>query len=104
MKKHKNTRKLRNGGKTFASHKPVEIYYNDKKIMCDICKHHIYDEIIGTLGKSKVRSGMVEFAFGEIGEVLDTTSIIVYVCKQCGNCRTIRNSDDNKMSIITKEV
>lgn len=98
------TRKKSHGGKTFASSKPIKLFYKSKQLLCEVCNHDMYEEIIGTLGKSKVRSGLAEMVLGDFGKILDTTSIIVYVCKDCGNCKMIRNTDDDKMVITAQEV
>jgi len=89
----KNKRKL-GGGKTWASSTPVSLTYNGQSVPCDLCRQNLYTENIGTLGKSKVRSGLSSFFFGEVGEVLDTTSIITYFCNTCGLSKIIRNNDN----------
>lgn len=90
----KNTRKTRKrGGKTFANNRPVSLNYNANPIKCDVCASNNYTEIIGTIDKSKVRSGFGQFFFGEAAEILDNTSIIIYTCNTCGMCKIIRNKD-----------
>jgi len=90
----KNARKTRKrGGKTFASSKPVTLSYNNNPILCDVCKSTSYTEVIGTIDKSKVRSGIGQFFFGEAAEILDNTSVIIYTCNTCGMCKIIRNKD-----------
>ena len=90
----KNARKTRKrGGKTFASSKPVTLNYNNNPILCDVCKSNNYTEVIGTIDKSKVRSGFGQLFFGEAAEILDNTSIIIYTCNACGMCKIIRNKD-----------
>jgi ssDNA-binding Zn-finger/Zn-ribbon topoisomerase 1 len=91
-KKGGKTRKLK-GGKTFSSSAPVKISYNGKEITCDICGSNNYTETTGAFGKSKVRSGVGQFFFGEAAEILDTTSVIIYTCNTCGLCKIIRNKD-----------
>jgi len=98
----KNRTCKKKGGKTFGSSKLVNIYYDDNNILCDVCKNDKYNEVIGALEKSKVRSGFGQFFFGEAAEILDNTSVIIYVCSNCGNCRIIRNTD--KLKIVAKEV
>jgi len=98
--KKRFTRKIyRNigGGKTWASSTPVSLTYLNNPVSCDVCRQNNYTENIGTLGKSKVRSGLTSFFFGEAGEVLDTTSIITYFCNSCGLSKTIRNNDNIKI-------
>jgi hypothetical protein len=97
------TKKTRHGGKTFASSKPVKITYEGSPILCDVCKHDTYTETIGSLNKSKVRSGLGQFVLGDAAEILDTTSIIVYFCKQCGNGRMVRNADEYEKKIVAAE-
>jgi hypothetical protein len=90
------------GGKTFASNKNVQLFYNNTEISCDVCKENNYKETIGTIDKSKVRSGVGQFFFGEAAEILDNTSIIIYTCNTCGLCKIIRNKDP--IRIVAKEV
>ena len=90
-KKNRITRKK--GGKTFASNKPVSLKYNGNDVKCSVCGTNNYTEVIGTIDKSKVRSGFGQFFFGETAEILDNTSIILYTCNTCGMCQIIRNLD-----------
>lgn len=96
-KSARKTYRRKGGGKTFASSTPVSLSYNGEAVKCDLCGYNHYTENIGTLGKSKMRSGVTSFFFGEVGEVLDTTSIITYFCNKCGLSKTIRNNDDIKI-------
>jgi hypothetical protein len=89
-KKHNKTYK---GGKTFASNKPVQLFYNENEVVCDVCKKNNYKETTGALDKSKVRSGIGQLFFGDAAEILDTTSVIIYTCTTCGLCKIIRNKD-----------
>jgi len=91
IKKNRITRKK--GGKTFASSKPVSLKYSDKAIVCDVCGSNNYTETIGAIEKSKVRSGVGQFFFGDTAQILDNTSIIMYTCNTCGMCKVIRNQD-----------
>lgn len=93
----RKTYRRKGGGKTFASSTPVSLSYKGEAVKCDLCGYNHYTENIGTLGKSKMRSGVTSFLFGEVGEVLDTTSIITYFCNKCGLSKTIRNNDDIKI-------
>ena len=63
-------------------------------VICALCRQNNYTENVGTLGKSKARTGLGSFFFGEVAEVLDTTSIITYFCNTCGLSKTIRNNDN----------
>ena len=90
------------GGKTFASNKMVQLFYNNASIGCEVCKENNYKETIGTIDKSKVRSGVGQFFFGDAAEILDNTSIIIYTCNTCGLCKIIRNKDP--IRIVAKEV
>ena len=96
-KSARKTYRRKGGGKTFASSTPVSLSYKGEAVKCDLCGYNHYTENIGTLGKSKMRSGVTSFFFGEVGEVLDTTSIITYFCNKCGLSKTIRNNDDIKI-------
>ena len=78
--------------------KEVPLSYNGKLILCEICNHKYYEEISGTLGKSKLRSTAGQFIFGDYAGTIDNTSLLLYVCKQCGYCRIVR---DNKGTMIT---
>lgn len=92
-KKHSNkTRKIK-GGKIFSANKNVQLNYQGKPINCEVCGVNNYTENTGTFGKSKVRSGVGQFFFGDAADVLDTTSVIIYTCNNCGLCRIIRNKD-----------
>ncbi len=93
----RKTRQKNGGGKTFASSTPVSLSYNNMSVICALCRQNNYTENIGTLGKSKVRTGLGSFFFGEAAEVLDTTSIITYFCNTCGLSKTIRNNDNIKI-------
>lgn len=96
----KNARKTRKrGGKTFATSKPVTLNYNNNPILCDVCKSNNYTEVIGTIDKSKVRSGFGQFFFGEAAEILDNTSVIIYTCNACGMCKIVRNIDNKKITV-----
>ena len=89
----KNKRK-NGGGKSYASSTPVSLTYNGMSVICALCRQNNYTENVGTLGKSKMRTGLGSFFFGEAAEVLDTTSIITYFCNNCGLSKTIRNNDN----------
>jgi len=93
-KKKSNKRRTLKAGKALSESEPVNLFYESKQVLCNICNHNVYEEITGTLGKSKVRAGVGDFFFGSIAGVVDSTSIITYVCKRCGNCKIIRNSSD----------
>ena len=109
-RKHKSskrkTRKNR-GGKPFATDVPVKLVIRNNEgkmfdVPCDVCKNNNYTETIGTIGKSKLRSGFGQVMFGDAADILDTTSVILYFCNFCGNCRTIRNKDP--LRIVTLPV
>lgn len=85
--------KKRRGGKTFASSKSIKLSYNGGDVVCDVCKNNNYTETIGAFDKSKVRSGVGQAIFGDVAEILDTTSVIIYTCNTCGLCKVIRNKD-----------
>jgi len=87
-------RRTLKAGKTFSESKPVNLFYQSKQLLCNICNYNVYEEITGIIGKSKVRSGVGDFFFGSIAGVVDSTSIITYVCKRCDNCKIIRNSPE----------
>jgi hypothetical protein len=101
------TNKLRNrrtrktmGGKTFSQTKPVEIKYNNTYVVCDLCKHKEFTENTGSFGKSKVRSTAAQVFLGDLAETIDTTSVIIYTCNECGLCKIIRNKDPLKIIAI----
>jgi hypothetical protein len=91
--KHSNRTRKINGGIIFGSNQNVRINYEGKPINCEVCGQNNYTENTGTFGKSKVRSGVGQFFFGDAADVLDTTSVIIYTCNNCGLCRIIRNKD-----------
>jgi ssDNA-binding Zn-finger/Zn-ribbon topoisomerase 1 len=80
-------------GKLYGTSGNVKLTYNDKSVLCEVCNENNYKEKTGSFGKSKVRSGIGEVFFGDVAEVLDTTSIIIYICNQCGLCKVIRNRE-----------
>lgn len=104
----RKTRKLTHktsGGKAFATDGPVKLVIKNNQgqafdVPCDVCKNNNYTEVIGSIGKSKVRSGFGQVMFGEAADILDTTSVILYFCNFCGNCRTIRNKDPIRITAI----
>ena len=100
--KRNNKTKSWKGGKTFASDKNVKLSYNDNDVVCDLCKKDEFKETVGSLDKSKVRSGVGQAFFGKAAQILDTTSVIIYTCDNCGLCKMIRNKDPIK--ILAKEV
>jgi hypothetical protein len=98
--KKRNNRSLK-GGKTFASDKNVNLSYQDNSVVCDLCKNDEFKETISSLDKSKVRSSVGQAFFGKAAQILDTTSVIIYTCDNCGLCKMIRNKDPIK--IVAKE-
>jgi hypothetical protein len=98
-KKGGKTRRLK-GGKTFSSSVPVQLTYNNKEVICDVCSSNNYKEFTGSIDKSKVRQGFGQMFFGETADVLDNTSVIIYICNTCGMCKIIRNRDP--LQIIAK--
>lgn len=99
-KNNKTKRKNDGGGKTFSESSPVNIFFNNQSIVCYVCGHDRYTETVGTINKSKVRSGVGQVFFGDIADVIDNTSIIMYACINCGCCKMVRNSDS--LQIISK--
>jgi transcription elongation factor Elf1 len=93
-KQIRKTKRKTSGGKSYASSTPVSLTYNGMSVICALCRQNNYTENVGTLGKSKMRSGIGSFLFGDAAEVLDTTSIITYFCNNCGLSKTIRNNEN----------
>jgi ssDNA-binding Zn-finger/Zn-ribbon topoisomerase 1 len=93
IKGGKNKTLKNKGGKAISSSKSVKLNYHNKGIDCEVCEKNDYTENTGTFGKSKLRSGVGQFIFGDAADVLDTTSVIIYTCNTCGLCRIIRNKD-----------
>ena len=81
------------GGKTTASSTPVQLSFQSKPLVCSVCAENKYNEVIGTTGKSKIRRGLGDLVFGSAISIIDSTSVILYFCTNCGTCRTIRNVD-----------
>lgn len=100
LKTIKNKNQNLKGGKTMSSSSPVKLDYKGKDLVCDVCGTNNYTENTGAFDKSKVRSGVGQFFFGDAAEILDTTSVIIYTCNTCGLCKIIRNKDP--LSITTK--
>jgi hypothetical protein len=98
---HKRTTRKnphKKGGKSFALVEPVKLVIQNNQgnifdVPCDVCKNNNYNEVLGSIGKSKLRSGFGQVMFGDAADILDTTSVILYFCNFCGNCRIIRNKD-----------
>jgi ssDNA-binding Zn-finger/Zn-ribbon topoisomerase 1 len=91
---HKNNKtQKRVAGKMYGISGNVKLTFNGKNVVCEICKENNYKEKTGSFGKSKIRSGVGEVIFGDVAEVLDTTSVIIYICNNCGLCKVIRNKD-----------
>jgi ssDNA-binding Zn-finger/Zn-ribbon topoisomerase 1 len=104
LRKNPKTRKTykKRGGKTFSSNGSQTLTYSvtNTPVTCEICNSNDYTEVIGTIGKSKVRTGVFNAVFGDgTGDVFDNTSIIMYTCNVCGHCRFIRNK--NPLLIVT---
>ena len=93
------TRKIL-GGKTFSQTKPVEIKYQNRNVVCDLCKNKEFTENTGSFGKSKVRSTAAQVFLGDLAETIDTTSVIIYTCNECGLCKIIRNKDPLKIIAV----
>lgn len=92
------TRKIK-GGKMISSDKNVQLNYQKKMINCEVCGKNNYKETTGTFGKSKIRSGVGDLLFGDSANILDTTSVIIYTCNNCGLCRIIRNKEPLQINI-----
>ena len=90
------------GGKTLSSSEPVKLTYEQRDINCEICGSNNYTENTGTLNKSKVRSGLGHMFFGDIADVVDNTSVIIYTCNKCSYCRMVRNLD--KRLVIANKI
>ena len=106
-KKRKNFRKTKKNyilqggigpGKT-TSDGNVKLQYKHEKtsvfteVKCENCSSNNYNEVIGTLGKSKARTVVGDFFLGDDMKNIDNTSIISYFCNTCGLCKMIRNKD-----------
>jgi hypothetical protein len=88
----KTRRNIQKGGKT-TSDGNVKLSYNGNELKCTICGTNNYEEVIGSINKSKARTIIRNFLLGsETGDV-DNTSVITYFCNTCGLCKMIRNKD-----------
>ena len=108
-KKRKTTRKMKSkrfGGEFFSSSTPVSLVYDGQPVVCDVCKQNSYTETGGALGKGKGRAVLSSFFFGDLGQSLDTTSVIAYFCKNCGLTKIVRDTPDRKVrpGVITPAV
>ena len=106
LKNNKNLRKtkkkyINTGGQTF-SRGNVKLMYNTTEVKCTNCSSNNYNEVIGTLGKSKIRTMAGDLIFGDSNKDIDNTSIIAYFCSTCGLCQIIRN--DTKLKIIATPI
>ena len=108
MKTFKNKKKLRRTNKKYilkggvgtgktTSDGNVKLQYNNNNTLTDVkcqnCFSNNYDEVIGSLGKSKARTIVGDIFFGDDMKNIDNTSIISYFCNTCGLCKMIRNKD-----------
>jgi hypothetical protein len=111
QKRRTHTRKTRKtthkttGGKALEEGVPVKLVIQNNQgkdfdVPCDVCKNNNYTEDLGTIGKSKIESGLNAMFFDDPIQVLDTTSVILYSCNFCGNCRIIRNKDPIRITSI----
>jgi hypothetical protein len=89
------------GGQTF-SRGNVKLLYGSKDVKCTNCSSNNYNEVIGTLGKSKIRTMAGDLIFGDSNKDIDNTSIIAYFCSTCGICQIIRN--DTKLKITATKI
>ena len=86
------------GGKTFASMHPVKLHYDGTEVLCDVCGTNSYHEYTSSIGKSKVRSLVGQLFLGIVAGTLDTTSVLLYSCANCGMCRVVRNLGSRKIA------
>jgi len=89
------TKKILQGGQTFSTNGEVALHYKGRGVPCDVCKSNRYTETTGAFSKSKVRS--IFFSFLGNASLLDTTSVIVYTCNECGLCKVVRNNSVNQI-------
>jgi L-lactate utilization protein LutB len=85
------------GGKTFSSGN-VKLQYNNNEIKCSVCSSNNYEEVIGSINKSKVRTGIRNMFLGSESGDIDNTSVITYFCSNCGFCVMVRNNGSNKIT------
>jgi len=97
----KNKTRRINGGKSFSEGN-VKLQYKNKDIKCSLCGENNYEEVIGSINKSKVRTGVRNFIFGSDSGDIDNTSVITYFCNTCGFCLMIRNKDYTDKITVTK--
>ncbi len=76
---------------------PISLVYEGQSVPCEVCKRNSYIENYGALGKGKGRSVVTSFFFGDLGQSLDTTSIIAYFCNHCGLAKIVRHLDYRKV-------
>jgi hypothetical protein len=96
MAKNKTLKRRRtriSGGKTIGTNDTLRLIYKaeNKEVKCDVCQSNTYKESIASLDKSKVRSGIGHFIFGDWAGIIDSTSVLLYTCTKCGMCKLIRN-------------
>jgi hypothetical protein len=88
----------------FENKNAVSLSYNSNPIKCDVCGNIDFTEIQSSIDKSKVRTFVREAVFGDGSENIDNTSVILYVCQTCGNCRMVRNNGQQKITATLKPV
>ena len=86
-----NSSELLHGGKNYKS---VELKYNGKPVLCDICHSNNYYQRDSTLGRSKAANYL-------FGSVFGTLSIFTLFCNECGLARILKKENifdkDNKI-------
>ena len=90
-KNRRNQKKTGGLAPLFENNTPVSLSYNGTDVNCDVCSSNNYLTIQSSIDKSKLRTVVRDMFFGENSGELDNTSVIMYVCNICGNCRITRN-------------
>jgi len=86
----------------FESDKSKKLMFNGtQEVLCELCKSNSYVETFSSMDKSKTRTIVREFVFGDSSENLDNTSVILYTCNTCGLCKIVRNKD---VKIVSQDI
>ena len=67
----------------------VQLTYQGTEVKCVVCGTNRYSKVDATLPKSKARNFVGQMFLGDVAEIFDTTSVVVYACVNCGMCRMV---------------
>jgi len=80
----------------------ISIAYKGTAKKCYICDSNKYLKTLGAIEKSKLQNAVVNQVFGDIGSIINDTSIVNYTCMVCGYCQIFRSDyfQSNKYELL----